>query len=124
METIIELRRYEAVNRKDTKRVMQGYGRYRETPDEIVADLTPAGYVVLGDKDDVRGRDAMDTVRSLLSAGELLTIDQISQRWPDESGVRAGVLRSALKRGIEAGLWVASGKGVKGDPVLYATLEH
>ncbi len=51
VETIIELRRFESGNQKDTRRVLTAHGRYPETPDELVIKLTDDGYVAMGDRE-------------------------------------------------------------------------
>lgn len=51
-ETLMEFRR-NSDGGKDCKRVITGAGRYRETPDKILIELQPSGYVSHGDPDDL-----------------------------------------------------------------------
>jgi hypothetical protein len=51
-ETIVEFAR-SSDESKDCKRVLTSGGRYRETPDKWLIELTPAGYVAHGDPDDL-----------------------------------------------------------------------
>jgi hypothetical protein len=51
-ETLIEFRRASDES-KDRKRLLTGGGRYRETPDKLLIELKPEGYVSHGDPDEM-----------------------------------------------------------------------
>lgn len=51
-ETLIEFRRA-GENSKDRKRILNAAGRYRETPDKLLIELQPSGYVSHGDPDEM-----------------------------------------------------------------------
>ena len=116
VETILELRRFEAGNRKDTRRVLTGYGRYRETPSEVVIDLTGAGYELLGDKDDVQTSGLRNAIRDVLPRTPPgITQQQVREKVKG----RAEVVNAALNDGAEAGFWKRDGTGGRGSAYLY-----
>lgn len=51
-ETLVEFRR-NSDDGKDHRRMLTGAGRYRETPDKVLIELLPSGYVSHGDPDDM-----------------------------------------------------------------------
>jgi hypothetical protein len=117
VETIIELRRYNAADRKNRRRVLSGYGRFRETPDELVIELTPEGYTAVeGDRNQAQQQDVTAKVLDALPAtAPGLTVDQISDRC---HMTKQGLL-NVLFRLFEAGEITRTGTGRRGDPYLY-----
>ena len=59
-ETLMELRRYDAKSKTDTRRVLTAAGRFQETPDEVVVSLENNQFVPLGTISDVRKADGDD----------------------------------------------------------------
>ncbi len=120
VDIIVELRRYEASNRQDCRRVLSSYGRFTETPDELVVELTKEGYVAHGDRATLSWREIKDTLASIMPvAPPGLTYDQLMDAWPNPERPRRQKVLDALREGAEEGLWVYSGAGMKGDPYLY-----
>jgi hypothetical protein len=125
VDTIIELRRYNAGDRKDRRRVLSAYGRYEETPDETVIELTETGYVARGDKQQVQRGSTADII------AEVLTNEAPGWTWEEVKGAvdaelgdegpgpGKGKLLEALNEGADAGRWNRAGAGVKGDPFHY-----
>src|SRR5262249_12845670 len=66
VDTILEMRRYAPSDRKDNRRVISGYGRFEETPDELVIELTDHGYIAHGDKQEVKRKTITELVRAVL----------------------------------------------------------
>lgn len=125
VDTIMELRRYAPGDRKDRRRVISGYGRFEETPEEIVIELTADGsnYATHGDKGDVKQRELSAVIAGILPPEfPGLVYDQIRESLvtalDDGPPGRAKIL-DALETGSESGLWVRAGEGVKGDPYRY-----
>lgn len=139
METLIEFRR-NTESQKDPKRVLSCTGRYKETPDKLLIELTPAGYVSHGDPDDMSpdlkaelgfGDQAAAERWQVAVMGLLadnpdgaLDVDQIQaalkeKKDPLVRGVRRQDILAWLKARTEGGELHRFGKGVKGDPFQY-----
>jgi hypothetical protein len=120
VDTIMEFRRYDAANHKDKRRVLTGYGRYDETPAELVVELAPDGYVAQGDRQQVRSRDTVSVLLGVLPrTAPGLTAKQIEDAWPDGTSPRHQDLLNALHHGADSGVWVREGEGVRGDPYRF-----
>lgn len=61
-DILIELTRFEAGNGRDRKRVLKAKGRYDETPDELVIELTADGYRHVRKPEDGVGADGLVVV--------------------------------------------------------------
>ncbi len=122
VDTIMEFRRYEPKNRQDRRRVLTGYGRYEDTPGELVIELTPDGYVAQGDRRDTGRRELSEVVVGMLPERPGLTIEEIRAEWPDGPPPPKDTLRDALNDGAEHGLWFRTGSGKRGDPHRYGSI--
>jgi hypothetical protein len=128
-ETLVELRRYDRNDKRDHRRVLTGAGRFRETPDELVVELTAAGFIPLGTKADVGGDDPEKAEKPLgeWAVGALpdsapgLTVDEVNAavRKVRGKGVGNKKLTDELNRLYEAGEADRSGEGKAGDPFRY-----
>lgn len=121
-ETLIEFRRADDQNTKDPKRVLNAKGRYRETPDKRLIELTPAGYVSHGDPDDTAvrvvfsGKNWKEKVCEFLPTTEPgMTAADIQAKLGDK-GVRKADLVAWLEARVEDGEFYTAGEGKKGDP--------
>lgn len=122
VDTIVEFRRYLPADRKDCRRVLSGYGRHDETPQELVIELTEGGYVSRGDREEVGLSDLTRAIRAVIPRTPPgLTASQMLDGWPEEVGPKPGerTLSNALHGGAKAGHWVQAGLGKKGSPFLY-----
>jgi AAA domain len=120
VDTIIELRRYDAGNRHDRRRVLSCYGRYDETPDEVVVELGEGGYRELGDRDTVQARSMTEVLAELLpGAAPGLTIREIEDAWPGDTTPRRQRLLPLLTAGVERGDWRREGRGCRGTPYTF-----
>lgn len=126
VDTIVELRRFNANQRNDTRRVLTAYSRFDETPDEVVIELTQDGYVSQGTKSDAAKGDRAETIRSVLPANEPgLTTEEVLAQWPDgppKPGIRT--LRDDLRTGAQIGAWGQTGMGKRGDPHRYHQVQN
>jgi len=126
VETIIEFRRH-GEDTKDPKRVLNGKGRYRDTPDKKLIELTEAGYVSHGDPDDAgvratfTGTEWRDAAMRLIPVGTpgMNGVQVRKALGAVGTGVREEVIREWLKQRFEDGELGMTGKGVKGDPWRY-----
>lgn len=120
VDTLLELRRYDAGNRNDRRRVLSGYGRYEETRDELVIELTDAGYVARGDRAETRAVDLTLVLDTLLPPDMPgLTADDLAGEWPTPPAPQKSALLAALNAGCERGRYQRRGRGVKGSPYTF-----
>jgi hypothetical protein len=122
VDIILELRRYDAKDRRDRRRVLSGYGRYREVPDELVVELSDDGtdYIGQGDRQQAQQRERRDVIAELLPQEPPgLTVEEVLAAWtkPPRPGRRT--LELDLKDGADRGQWAFTGQGKRGDPFRY-----
>jgi hypothetical protein len=129
VETIIEFRR-QSEDTKDPKRVLNGKGRYKETPDKKLIELTDAGYVSHGDPDDASvkvkftGHAWQSMAMTMMPAtAPGITRDEVVDRLTKEgAGVRREVVTEWLRCRFEDGELMRYGTGKKGDPYRFSLI--
>jgi len=123
VDAIIELRRYNAEDSSDNRRVLKAYSRLDGTPPEIVLELTDRGYTVLGDASTARSEARARTIDQILEhrVSPGMTADEIRQVWPSGNRPSKRTVIEELASGFGAARWQRSGKGVKGDAYRYFT---
>ena len=119
VDIIIELGRTNPENSTDTRRTLSAVGRHEGIPPEMVFDLTPEGYTMLGEVTAVDKNDEMDTIGEILSGErEGATVDAVRSKWPMGSiGKRR--LSGLLRQGTQRKLWRQTGAGTRGAPFVY-----
>jgi hypothetical protein len=122
-DTIIELRRFDANDRADRRRVLTGYGRWEETPAEVVVEWKPlgGGYRCLGAPADATRSARWQMIRGLLpSEPPGQTATDLFASWPAEK-LKPGkrTLELDLQNGAAAGFWSMAGSGKKSDPLRF-----
>jgi hypothetical protein len=126
VDIITELRRFNALAKGDRKRVLTSYSRYRETPAELVVELSEEGtsYTAHGDRQDAGKAERRQLIRKLLPAtGDGLTVKEILEDWPEKTQKPARrTLDNELCEGSEKGFWERNGGGKRGDPFRYSFL--
>ena len=120
VDTIVELRRYNPGDNSDRRRVLQAYGRFDETPDEVVIELTDDGYIRVGSSGEAKQSDRFEVIAEVLDP-EWRTREDIRDQWPVGTVPKPGTstLRTDLNAGFESGKWERQGEGRKGDPFTY-----
>jgi hypothetical protein len=103
--------------------VIESLSRYSATPEKVVVELTPEGYVLLGDEEAVSLADALRIVSALIGGGSGgnesgWTLDEIVA---DTELPRTNVQR-ALRELDRRRELTTSGKGVRGDPKRFRPL--
>jgi hypothetical protein len=120
VDVIVELRRFDAADHKSTQRVITGYGRYDQTPAQLVIDLGENGYAAEGDRAEVRAGDVNTALAEVMPAEPPgRSVDEMLQEWPREAKPNRNELFAALRRGCEEERWSRTGGGKKGDPYRY-----
>lgn len=124
VDIILALRRPEG-NQPSNRRVIESLSRYRETPEKIVIELTPAGYVFLGTEDAVAASAAQEFVSSIVGSEfrtngigpDLTEIADIGSK--RDPVIKRTQITYALGALLERGDIERSGGGRKGDPYRY-----
>jgi hypothetical protein len=107
--------------REDRRRILSGWSRHAETPQELAIELTEDGgdYTVCERLDEELDR-ALQLVRSVLeSEQQQMTRAQILARWPQRAKPAPSTLWSHLERGVELGQLAREGTGRSGDAFRY-----
>jgi hypothetical protein len=116
-DVILRLRRPEG-NQPRTRRVLESLSRYAETPEKIVIELTPDGYVYFGDDEAVAVSEAMGFASAALrrSSGGMNLVELLSAA---EGRHSRTTIQEALDKLSASGMLEITGKGVRGDPKRY-----
>jgi hypothetical protein len=124
VDILLLLRRVDGAPSK-TFRVLQGIGRFDETPEELMIELTETGYVPRGSRDEVKRQVLREAVLGALpesgDSGLRPTEADILKRL-GEGFHRTGV-QAALKSLVAAGVVQRTGAGKKNDPYRYHRAE-
>jgi hypothetical protein len=121
VDIIIEFRRYDASREDDTRRTLKGYSRRKETPKEVVIELTGDRYVLLGNKSEATASNRLSILERQIPLGGPpgYTVEEVMANWT--GGLRPGerTLRSDLETLHSKGKIERSGDGKKGSPYSY-----
>jgi hypothetical protein len=101
VDVVLQLTRPEG-NAPPTHRVLSALSRFRETPHRVIVDLTPDGYICLGDVQAVVANSVRQAILDQLPAAPNLawSFDQILQACPpDANGRKPG--RSTVQRALD-----------------------
>lgn len=120
VDAIVELRRFNPQDASDTRRKLTAYGRYADVPPEMVVDLTPEGYRMLGQPGTLRSAGMQEIIEGLLpSEPPGMTVEQVLEAWPEATRPGRMHMRNMLNQGTEDELWERHGEGVRGKPHVY-----
>jgi len=121
VDTIIELRRFNAQEADDRRRKLRSYGRFEETPAEVVIELTDEGYKLVGSTGDANRKDRQQVIAEILTDREWRTADQVLEQRKEGRIPKPGkrTIQADLNQGHDSGSWNRDGKGAKGDPYRY-----
>jgi AAA domain len=117
VDIVVSLRRAEGKT-KPSVRVLHTLSRFTETPNNLVIDLTPDGYVVLGTEGAVAVLEAERVLldRLPVSAETALPLDDLRE---GEDRLPRTATQEALKKLTEAGIAKRVGSGKKGNAYRY-----
>lgn len=122
VDILLEFGRFAPERAEDTRRVLMGLSRYKETPTEVVIELVDEGYIATGTMANSTASDRGEVILSLLSDMPV-TRDAIRQSWPEGCAVpRPGdtILKKTLQTLEREGRLTVTGTGKRGEPYLYA----
>jgi len=121
VDTIVELRRFNAQEAEDRRRKLRGLSRFDETPAEVVIELTDGGYVLVGTTGDAKRQDRLEVISGILSPAEWKSAETIRENWPTGDVPKSGLrtLQLDLNHGVENGQWMREGKGRRRDQYRY-----
>jgi len=120
VDMILELRRFtnDPDEAGDRRRKLAAYGRFDDTPPEVVIELTEHGYILEGSPAEVRTKDRTAKIIALLPKGEPgMNANEVMDAYPEKISIRS--VRSLLNSGVASGLWRTDGRGVRGDAARY-----
>jgi len=113
VDVVLALRRGDGQSRP-TIRNLSALSRFDETPPEVVIELTPAGYVLLGSTEALAVAEAKAAVLAALNGDELTIEDLVTG-----TGLRRTSIQGAVAALVESGTLARRGNGRKGDPFRY-----
>jgi len=123
-DIIIAVRRH-APDSRPTVRVIDAVGRFDETPDRLIVELTgEEGYTLLGDTSAFAEREAAELIVKLLpgSVAEAMATANVLDKLADEHDVKRTVANEALAKLASNGIVRRIGEGKKVDPYRYCKL--
>lgn len=114
-DIIVSIKRPEG-NGRSTIREMHSLGRFDQTPEKLVVELTDKGYRALGSEAAVAEEEAEDAILGVLpyTEDEAITLDELLEE-VKRSGVKRTVAQNALSKMLNI-VVCRIGKGVKGNP--------
>ena len=118
VDIILEMKRFRPEEKADRRRVISGWGRFDDIPDEVVIELANDGlsYRAEGDRKAVAGRELhADLLFLLPTEPPGLTADELHDGLPEANRAKRATLVSALMGGVGTE-WQSSGTGKKGSP--------
>lgn len=120
VDIILSLRRGDG-NTRESVRVLEGVGRYDETPTKLIIELANGRYHALGDTTQYAEQEAMKSVVDILPAKpeHALATGDVHDKVMARAAVGKTAIDEALLKLTEAGTIKKLGKGVKGDPRRY-----
>ncbi|MCC6677884.1 MAG: AAA family ATPase [Phycisphaerales bacterium] len=120
VDVIMELGRYAKDDPYDRRRVLKTHSRFEESMPESVIELTDAGYLVVGDKIQVKQGDRAAVIAGILpEEGSGLTPEEVLDRWTTEPRPGLRSVETDLAAGASGGRWVKTGGGKRGDPFRF-----
>lgn len=117
-DVLMELRRF-GKGEDGTIRAIKAYGRFQRIPDEKVVEFRDGRYHDLGEADKARDRMKEGRVgQCLLNCSRWLTAEEVA----DGIGMKSANALAALKAMYARHEIQRIGKGAKGAPFMYASL--
>jgi hypothetical protein len=121
VDIILEFGRYQPEHVEDTRRVLMGLSRFKETPAEAVIELNESEYKLVGTAAGTAVADRLSIIMGMLSKIPV-TREAIGQSWPEPSSVprpHDRTLKRDMATLVEQKRIMQEGAGTKHSPYLY-----
>ena len=117
VDILMEFRRLDPNDLGNRMRVLTGYSRFEETPQELVVEMTGDGYRAVGTRAEVRVSARMDTILSRLpSEPPGMSAKEIRDGWSEDRPPSKRIVESDLTSLLQAGRVVKTGEGSRVNP--------
>ena len=116
VDIIADLRRLGG-DGQERRREIVAVGRFDDTPDKVIVELSGNGYRLLGDAGAVAREDAKASIREALGSDRHMTEKQLAEELGDR--VKKTTLGTALREMVSAGDVGREGDGKRNSPYLY-----
>jgi DnaB-like helicase N terminal domain/AAA domain len=120
VDIVLSLRKPEG-NSPKNRRLLQSLSRFTETPNDLLIELTDAGYILLGERRETALKDAKDAIFRIAPRveAEAIGLEDITKA--------AELTRPTAQRAIDElvrdGQLIRNGKGKRGNPFRYSIPE-
>jgi RecA-family ATPase len=121
VDVVLSLRKPEGNSGKN-RRVLQSLSRFSETPNDLVIELTDAGYIALGERRETTLKDAKDTIFRSAPQVEIEAADL--QALTLAADLKRQTAQRAIEELVRDGMLSRIGKGKRGDPFRYFIPEN
>ncbi len=120
VDTLISLRRPEG-NHRPTLRILQAISRFNDMPDQLMIELTPAGYLSLGCSADVAALEAQKTILAAAphSEEDAVKLNDLLEG----SQITRATAQRAVKGLLAAGKLARTGSGKRGKAFRFFKAE-
>jgi hypothetical protein len=115
VDVVLALRRGDGASRP-TIRHLHTLSRFEETPDEVVIELTDAGYVVLGSAVNFAVEEAKRAVLAVLVDDATLSVAELVEA----TGLKRTSIQGAIKALMAVGGFTVEGTGKRNDAKRYS----
>ncbi len=116
VDIIADLRRLGG-DGQERRREIVAVGRFDDTPDRVIVELSDDGYRLLGDAGAVARKDAKDSIREALALERHMTEKQLAEELGDR--VKKTTLGDTLREMLDTEEVARQGEGKKGSPYCY-----
>jgi KaiC/GvpD/RAD55 family RecA-like ATPase len=117
VDILMEFRRLDPNDLGNRMRVLTGYSRFEETPQELVVELTGDGYRAVGTRAEVRVSARMDAILSRLpSEPPGISAKEIRDGWSEDRPPSKRMVESDLTSLLQVGRVVKTGEGSRVNP--------
>ena len=116
VDIIVDLRRLGG-DGQERRREIVAVGRFDDTPDRVIVELSDDGYRLLGDAGAVARKDAKDSIREALALERHMTEKQLAEELGDR--VKKTTLGYTLREMLDTEEVARQGEGKKGSPYCY-----
>ena len=123
VEIVVSFRRFSLeADIQDTRRVLEAYARYEETPHKLVIDRTESGYVAVGTPGEVKQREIWGRVAAALDSRPRTAEDVCDALRANGETISSSRVRTVLCEMVKHGRVARTGQGKRGNPMMYSPI--